>query len=176
MTIISGIIVFVTVTFLMVTLSRKFGEKLKPRMPKSFIFGLAAGFICAFAPKLPVALGLLLTIPALAMMVYMILYWSANGSTVSELLLTILVDVMLMWTGFSAASRIHDLTSIYWVVGIVRVLPVVVFFISAGFFIYNFLYFREWINSDEFDPDEYGEDEDEDEGEAFVLNLKQKYS
>ena len=89
------------------------------------------------------------------MMLYLVFWWRENGSALIELLDVGLVDLLLALVGCSAAARIVDITSARVAVGIVRVLPLIAFIISVGYFITNMIIFKEWLDSEEFDPDEF---------------------
>ena len=171
---ISGIIVMAVVTSLMSTVSRQFGEKFRFRMTESFACGIFCGLLVAIAPKIPPVIALVFMVADLMLMVMIILWWNVNGSTVKELILVSIIDFFLMLAGSSAAARIMDLTSIKWVVGLIRALPLVLFVLSVGFFIMNMIYFKEWLESEEFDPDYYlnGDEEMDDfDGESFYKKI-----
>lgn len=154
MSTISGIIVAVVVACLMNSASKRFGEKFRIRMTESLVFGIGTGLVVAAAPKVSAIFAMVLLAPIIAMMVYLLLWWDMNGSTVVELITVAAVDIFLMLAGSSAAARILDLASTKWVVGLIRAIPTTIFLLSIGFYIFNMMVFREWLNSEEYDPDE----------------------
>lgn len=155
MSTISGIIVAIVVASLMNAASKRFGEKFRLRITESFVFGIGTGLVVALAPKVPAFFAMVFLAPIIAMMVYLLLWWKLNGSTVVELITVSAVEVFLILAGSSAAARILDLASTRWVVGLVRAIPSTIGLLSIGFFVFNMMVFREWLNSEEFDPEEY---------------------
>lgn len=152
---ISGIIVAIIVFCLMCSASRKFGETTRYRLFESVFFGLFTGLFTALSPKVPGWVAMVFLLVELMMMVYIVLWWKMNGSTISELINVTLIDLLLMLTGLSSAARILSITDNRYVVGIVRALPIVAFIISLGIFIVDMVIWNEMKESEDFDPDDY---------------------
>lgn len=155
MHIFSGLVTAVVLTCLMCALSRRFGEKLRARWTLSSGIGLFIGLVVMLAPAMPAFLSIIFLFPILAVMGYLIIWWKENGSSVQEVIEIILIDLIVTFAAGSAVARVIDgLIETPWVVGLVRVIPWVVFAISVIYFIFNALYYKEWLDSEEFDPDE----------------------
>lgn len=152
---ISGFIVAIVVFCLIWSASRKFGETLRFRLFESVAFGVATGLFTALSPKVPGWVAMVFLLVELMMMVYIVLWWKMNGSTISELINVTLIDLLLMLTGLSSAARILSITDNRYVVGIVRALPIVAFIISLGIFIVDMVVWSEMKESEDFDPDDY---------------------
>lgn len=151
----SGIIVMIVVWYLMFSLACRFGTKARYRWSVSLIFGLASGWIVAMSPKVPALVAMplhLLTI--IVMMVYMICWFNENGSTAMEFIDTLLVDLLLLLAGCSAAARVYSidfLATIKPVVAIIRAIPFVIFGISIVLMIFHMV---DWVNLQK-DPEEF---------------------
>ena len=161
MSMFSGFIVAIVIFFLVLAASRRFGEKKRVGMAEAVCFGLLAGTVCAFSPKVPAWLAMFFLFSVLLMMFAIVMWWSNNGSTIRELLNIALIDLLLMLVGSSAAARILDLSSAKVVVGVIRVLPGVALLLSLGYFISDMLAFKEWLKSDDFDENEYLQGDEE---------------
>ena len=179
MSTISGFIVLIVVTCLMSAASRHFGERFRLRMTQSLTYGIVCGLVCALAPKVYPVIAMIFLLCILALMIYICFWWKINGSTWKELIIVSLLDLMVMLTGQSAAARILDITSVRFIVGFVKVLPVMGFILSVGFFIANKICFTEWLNSEEFDPSKYnvydGDEEEEDEDESTLFEKVRRW-
>ena len=152
---ISGFIVAIVVFCLMWSASRRFGETLRFRLFESVAFGVVAGLFTALSPKVPGWVAMVFLLVELMIMVYIVLWWKMNGSTISELINVTLIDLLLMLTGLSSAARILSITDNRYVVGIVRALPIVAFIISLGIFIVDMVVWSEMKESEDFEPDDY---------------------
>ena len=151
----SGIIVAIVIWYLMFSLAGRFGEKAKYRWGISLGFGLASGWVVAKAPRVPawVAMPILLMV-IIAMMVYMTIWFNENGSTAMEFIDTLLVDLLLLLAGCSAAARVYSidlLATIKPVVATIRGLPFVIFGISLVLMIFHLV---DWVNLQK-DPEEF---------------------
>lgn len=156
MSTISGFIAAIVSFVMCSAASRRFSEKFRPRILRAAIIGGTTGLVVALAPKVPALLALSVFLFLIGfLMAYVVWWWWENGSTVPELVNVGLVDLMLMWAGSSAAGRVASITDTGWAIGLVRSLPGMIFLISLGAMICNMLYFNEWVNSEEFDPDRY---------------------
>ena len=150
---ISGLIVMVVVASLMYSASLRFKENWKFGVAQALTCGIVCGLVTMLSPKVFPVIAMIFLIAILMLMVYVIFWWRINGSTVKELIIVSLADLMMMLTGQSAAARILDITSIRWIAGVIKVLPTVAFILSVGFFISNMIYWKGFLESDDFDPD-----------------------
>ena len=88
----------------------------------------------------------------LAAMVYLVYWWVKEGSTGKELFLFLVLELLLSCSCKASAARIVDLTNVRWVVGAVKGLPTAMWFIAAGCFVADMLWFQ--VELDE----EFGEE------------------
>lgn len=170
----SGIVTTVVLTYLMCALSRRFGEKLRTRWTLSSGVGIFIGLIVMLTPAMPAFVSIVFLFPILAVMGYLIIWWRDNGSTIQELINIILIDLIVTVAAMSAVGRIIDgLIETAWLVGLIRVIPWVLFSVSIVYFIFNLLYFRDWLNSEEFDPECYlnGNEEVNDFEEPSLIKI-----
>lgn len=123
-----------------------------------------ATLVYYYAPKTSSVLAMTMLAGLIITMLYMVLWWAWEGSSVKEFVLFFLTDLLLCLIATETAVRVIDLTSIRVVVGLVRAIPTVVFIISIGYFIADMVWFHKGLKSDDFDPYEYL-DEDEVGGE-----------
>lgn len=179
MSIVCGFIVMIIVAYFMFAASRHLDEdeedEFQFRMLKSIGFSVSTGLVCALAPIAPAIISLVLVFPILISQFYLIIWWKANGSTIKEAVLVSVINLLMMLSGLSAAARILDLTSIRWIAGLIRVLPLLMFIVAEGFFIMDIISFNEYLKSRKFRElclEEDDEDEEEPEAieEETILN------
>jgi hypothetical protein len=152
---ISGIIVGVIMFFLLLAAGRRFGEPVLIIRVRAVALAVMVGIVTAFSPKVPTFLAMIFLLAMVAGVIYFVAWWSEEGSEIRELIIFGIIDGIWAASAESAAARILDMTEIGWVIGIVRAVPLIALLLSFGFFIFNMICWREEINSEEFDPDDY---------------------
>ena len=161
---IHGVLMFVVVSILVFIAGGMLEMRMNFRVVQALALGLGAGAIHGSAPRVPAWLAMIYLAMILFFMALMAVWWSYNGSAIKEMIVFILTDSLLMWTGMAAADRVLDLTSSWWVTGLVRALPKVALVLSIGFFIYDMISFREDLRNGKIDPDDYDYPQCEDSG------------
>ncbi len=105
------------------------------------LFALAA-IITTVASKVPAWIAMLLLLVVLAMMGYLVLWWMENGSIKRELVAFAIMMLVLWQIAMANAVRIIGITSIGWLIGSIRSIPTIVFFMSIGYMIADMIWFR----------------------------------
>ena len=175
---ISGIIVMAVVAYFLSTAGRMFGEKFRVRITQALVCGISCGVITALSPKISPYVAMFFLIAVLMLMAYIVQWWTSNGSTIKELIVVSLADLLIMLSGQSAAARILDITSIKWIVAVIKILPTLAFILSIGYFISNMRYFKKWLRSEEFKPERYlcdGEEDEEEEAEISFFERVRRW-
>ena len=176
MSILHGVLMFTVIFILVFIAGGMLEQSTKFRTVQALALGLGAGAIHGSAPAVPAWLAMIYLAIVLFFMVLMAIWWSYNGSSVKEMIVFILTDILLMWTGMAAADRILDLASSKWVIGLITALPKVALILSVGFFIYDRISFKEDLKNGKIDLEDYADYEDcEDENGCYVSLYKKLY-
>lgn len=141
--------------FLALAAGRRFGERPLIRRIRAAAMAVMSGVTTAFSSRVPAWLAMIFFFAMVVGVIYFVAWWSMEGSTIRELIIFLFIDGIWAASAESAAARILDMTEIGWVIGIVLAVPWIALLLSTGFFIYNMICWREEINSDEFNPDNY---------------------
>ena len=127
---------------------------------KALIGAAVAAFVNANAAKVAPLTAVAIFLPLIiVLMIALDIWWAKDGSTVWEMIYFIVLDIVLTLVGTAAACRIFDLTSVPWIQGAVRVVPLIVAILSVAFYISNYISFRDYLNSEGFDEERGKEDE-----------------
>lgn len=153
--ILSSIFVGFAVFFIALGLSMSFEDKIPLAVIRMVILSVVTGLSCYYETIVSPIFAMLLLTAMLIIMVFMVVWWMCDGSTIKELIFFILLDLLYLLVAQGAAVRIIDLTESQIIIGLVRVLPVVVFIISIGIFIADMIWFRKDLESEDFDPSDY---------------------
>lgn len=164
MSIISGVIVGAVMFFLALAAGRRFGERPLTRRIRAAAMAVMSGVTTAFSSRVPAWLAMIFFFAMLVGTIYLVAWWSMEGSEIRELIIFGIIDGIWACATESAAARILDMTGIRAAIGIVLAVPWIALLLSTGFFIYNMICWREEIASEEFDPDDYlnGDEKPED--------------
>lgn len=155
MSIVSGIITGIVMFFLLLAAGRRFGERPLIRRVRAVALAVMIGIVTAFSPKVSTFLAMIFLLAMVVGVIYFVAWWSMEGSEIRELIIFGIIDGIWAASAESAAVRILDMTEIGWVIGIVRAVPLIMLLLSFGFFIFNMICWREEINSEDFEPDDY---------------------
>ena len=155
MTIVCGIFVGVITFFLVLAAGKRFGERPLIRNIKAATLAIVGGVVTALSSRVTPVLAMVFLFAMVAESIYLAAWWSEEGSTIKELIIFVFIEGFWMASAESAAVRISDMTDIGWAIGTVRAVPLIAFLLSFGFFIFNMICWREEINSEDFDPDDY---------------------
>lgn len=145
---------------LVLTAARSFEEENKLLMWLKAVIG-ACAFIATnlAAPVAPAWLGLVTVALPLGCFAYLFIWWEENGSTVRELIIFILMEIMLHLTAMSSMARVIDITSNWIARGLVMSIPSIVSITLLAFMISNMIAFRRELDKM---SSEGGDEDDED--------------
>lgn len=149
MTTIVGVLIGFVTAMICSTISRYFEEEdTKKVATRATTIGILYAVIYATVGKTPAWLAMIMLIISFAVMGYLIYWWNQEGSTVKELVVFILLNVLILWgLAMPAAAAIRDITQIGWVIAVVESLPKMLFIVSVGYFIANMIWFRQELDT-----------------------------
>ena len=125
---------------------------------KTTAISIPAGLCLYWSSKAPAVIAILLGMAMLIAMIYIAIWWSADGSDVREFLVFVVIDLMLTWISLSGIARVYSLTEIRVITGLLMAIPKIFFVMSIGYFLYDMIGFRSDIKSEDFDPYDYLDD------------------
>ena len=122
--------------------SWRFEEPKKDAFVKAGIGGVSIAVINWIASKVPAWLALILFLVTLAAFAYLVYWWMEQGSTWKELATFILMALLLSMVSSATVVRIRDICSIRWLIGTMESIPMIVFLMSIGYMIANYIWYR----------------------------------
>lgn len=91
-------------------------------------------------PKTPVGVAIFLGVIIVALMIYMIYWWNKEGSSVKELIATIVIDIFLAIVSNTALARFYDLKMPRAVLGVIMAIPMMLLVLSVGYCVANLIW------------------------------------
>ncbi|MDO4526606.1 MAG: hypothetical protein Q4B87_00740 [Candidatus Saccharibacteria bacterium] len=91
-------------------------------------------------PRTPVGVAIFLGIVIVALMIYMVYWWNKEGSSVKELIATIVIDIFLAIIGNTSFARFYDLDIPRGVLGVIMALPMMLMVLSVGYCVANMIW------------------------------------
>ena len=119
---------------------------------------IPAGFCRYWAPKAPAVIAIILGVAMMIAMIYIAIWWSADGSDIKEFLVFLVIDSMLAWISLSGVARVYSLTEVKWITGLIMAAPQIFCVMSLGYFLFDMIGFRSDVKSGDFDPYDYLDD------------------
>lgn len=131
-----------------------FGRRKVLRVPsqmvivKSLIWGAAVGFINRLAPYVqPVAVNVIFAFIVVGAMAYMVLWWISDGSTIKEMIAFIVIEWLLKTVLKANIVKFAATLETSWLAKLMMAIPAVIFVITIGIFVANYIWFHQELNS-----------------------------
>lgn len=160
MSVAAAVGVMMLLAYFILTASVLFEEKAAKMVMNVFVITIPTGFCFYWATGVFPAWGVILGALACAAMIYVVIWWSQEGSAIKEFLIFVVIDAILASTAASGIARIYDLTEIRWVIGILKAIPWILYVMSVGYFLFDIIQFKQDLGSEDFDPYDYLDEEE----------------
>ncbi len=158
MTAAAAVAMMILVAYFVMTASALFEQNPGKVVMNVFVTTIPIGFCFYWAAGAFPAWGVILGALCCAVMIYMIVWWSQEGSAIKEFLLFVVIDCLLAFIGESGIARITDLAESRWVIGLLTAIPWIILVMSIGYFLFDIIKFKEELKSEDFDPSDYLEE------------------
>lgn len=160
MTAAAAVAMMILVAYFVMTASALFDETPGKVVMNVFVTTIPVGFCFYWATGVFPVWGVILGALTCVVMIYMMVWWAQEGSSIKEFLLFVVIDFLLASIAASGIARIHDLTEARWLIGLLTAIPWILLVMSIGYFLFDIIKFKEDLKPENFDPTDYLEEEE----------------
>lgn len=159
MTAAAAVAIMMLVAYFVMTASALFDETPGKVVMNVFIITIPVGSCFYWATGVFPVWGVILGALTCVVMIYMMIWWTEEGSSIKEFLLFVVIDCLLASIAESGIARIIDLAESRWLIGLMTAIPWIILVMSTGYFLFDIIKFKEDLGSEDFDPTDYLEEE-----------------